>query len=222
MKFDVKSEPPTAHEMLEYLRGDLSAEEEASFRTRVIDYPELLRTLVADFPEPAQPDDPDYLSDEEFARRWTVVRKRDWSHTVVPFWRTVAAVAAAVAVIFATMYWKTRGEQPMPQVFSADAQPLYPDSSARGIDGGSAAAITPAGDAYVLAPVVADERVFGSYQLDLYEAHTARRLWSKSGIRRSADAPLILIIPREFVRPGLYRISLSGVAGAREEHLADY
>src|ERR1041385_9265501 len=161
MKLDFTHEPPTADEMLAYLRGGLSAEEEANFRSRVIDYPELVRTLVADFPEPAQPQDADYLSDEEFARRWDDFQKRiDSSGTAVPFWRMVAAVAATVAVVFATMHWKVRADQQTPQVPAADAQPLYPDGSSDGLGGSTAITIGPAGDSCLLAPVLRDDRVF--------------------------------------------------------------
>jgi hypothetical protein len=68
IKFRAGEEPPTSDEMLAYINGELSAEEEADFRSRVIHYPELVRTLAARFPEPAAPGDDDYLSDAEFSR----------------------------------------------------------------------------------------------------------------------------------------------------------
>jgi hypothetical protein len=76
VKFTAGEEPPTSDEMQAYIDGQLSAEEEADFRSRVIHYPELVRTLVAQFPEPAAPGDDDYLSDAEFSRQWDDFHER--------------------------------------------------------------------------------------------------------------------------------------------------
>src|ERR1043165_1460812 len=108
-EIDSKHEPPASDEVLAYLCGDLSAEQEASFRSRMIDYPDLLRTLVAPFPEPAQSLDDDYLDGAEFARCWRDFQRRvDHRAKVVSFWPTVAAVAAVVAIVFISMYWNVR------------------------------------------------------------------------------------------------------------------
>src|SRR3954447_15685824 len=69
-------EPPTAEEVLAYTRGELTPEEEARIRERLIAYPDLVRTLTTPFPEPAEPGHPDYLSDHEFARHWKALQKR--------------------------------------------------------------------------------------------------------------------------------------------------
>src|SRR5207302_11169100 len=69
-------EPPTAGEVLAYMRGELTADEKVRIRERLIAYPELVRTLTAPFPEGAEPDHPDYLSDHEFARHWSALQKR--------------------------------------------------------------------------------------------------------------------------------------------------
>ena len=82
VKFKAGEEPPTSDEMLAYITGELSAEEEADFRSRVIHYPELMRTLVAQFPEPAAPGDDDYLSDAEFSRHWGDVHEPDDHDTI--------------------------------------------------------------------------------------------------------------------------------------------
>src|SRR5437764_7414524 len=108
-------EPPTAEEVLAYTRGELAPEDEARIRERLIAYPDLVRTLTTPFPEGAEPDHPDYLSEHEFARHWKVLRKRRHrpDHGL-QFWRAFGAIAAALAVVFGGLLWRARTELKKP------------------------------------------------------------------------------------------------------------
>ena len=99
-------EPPTAEEVLAYTRGELGPDEEAQIRERLMAYPELVRTLTTPFPEGAEPDHPDYLSDHEFARHWKALQKRrQRPDGGLQFWRAFGAIAAVLAVVFGALLW---------------------------------------------------------------------------------------------------------------------
>jgi len=217
-------EPPTSDEMLAYLRGELSADEEAHFRDRLIPYPELVRTLTAPFPaEGAEPGDEDYLSNEELARHWAAMQKRMPRGAVVQFWPSVAAIAATLALVFGALYWRSHTEQGQPRVLTVDGPTLFPDGNQRG-SGSDAATVTPHGDWFALVPVLMDERPFDHYRIELFDGsvNPQRSVWSMSGLRRTENATLIVAVPRSFLSPGIYRLAIYGSKGTREEHVNDY
>jgi len=217
-------EPPTPDEMLAYVRGELSADDEARFRERLLPYPELVRTLTAPFPtEGAEPGDEDYLSDEDFARHWAAMQKRMPRPAVVYLWPSVAAIAASLALVLGVLYWQKQVQTERPHVLTVDSQPLFPDGSERG--GGSApATVMPEDGWYSLVPVLMDERPFDSYRVELFDAGVdpQRSLWTMSGLRRRQDATLIVAVPRSFLSPGLYRLAIYGSKGKGEEHVNSY
>lgn len=221
---NIKHEPPTSDEMLAYMNGQLSAEEEEHFRDRLIPFPELVRTLAAPFPaEGAERGDVDYLSDAEFTRHWAAMQKRMPRGNVVQFWPSVAAIAATLALVFGALYWQAYNKQGQPRVLTVDGQTLFPDGNQRG-SASDAATVTPHGDWYALVPVLMDERLFDNYRVELFDAGVdpQRSLWSMSGLRRSENATLIVAIPRSFLSPGVYRLAIYGSKGALEEHVNDY
>ena len=127
-------EPPAPDEVLAYTRGELTPDEEARIRERLIAYPELVRALTTPFPEPAEPDHPDYLSDHEFARHWKALQKRrQRPDGGLQFWRAFGAIAAALAVVFGGLLWRAQTELKKPQAFG-EQQDLYPDGR-RGAEG---------------------------------------------------------------------------------------
>ena len=119
-------EPPAAEEVLAYMRSELSAEEAARVRERLVCHPDLVRTLTGSFPtEGAQPGDADYMSDREFASHWALLERRLKRGRVVEFWPVLGAIAATLAVVFAGLYWQARKELTTPHVM--DAVFIMPD-----------------------------------------------------------------------------------------------
>ncbi len=223
MTTNIEHEPPTSDEMLAYLRGGMSPSEQESFRERLLPYPELIRTLTAEFPaEGARVGDEDYLSDAQFARQWKPNLAP--AGRLVEFWPAVAALAAALALVFGSFYWKARTAPAQPQAFSVNAQMLQPDHHSRGAGNGSVEATTviAEGDTYSLVPVLSDERPFDSYRVELSRLEPRRSLWSMRGVRRTDDGTLFIIVPRSFLGAGQYRLAIFGSKGAREEHINDY
>jgi hypothetical protein len=217
-------EPPASDEMLAFMRGELSAEDEARFRERLIPYPDLVRTLTAPFPtEGAEPGEEDYLSDEQFSEHWAAMQKRMPRGAVVRFWPSIAAIAATLALVFGGLYWRDHVELGQPRVFTVEDQVLLPDGNQRG-SASSAATVTPQGDWYSLVPVLMDERAFDSYRVELFDARVdpERSLWSMGGLRRGEKATLIVAVPRSFLSPGIYRLAIYGSKGGREKRVNVY
>ncbi|HEX2121291.1 MAG TPA: hypothetical protein VHL59_06585, partial [Thermoanaerobaculia bacterium] len=137
-------EPPTAEEMLAYTRGELTPEQEARVRERLVCHPDLVRTLTAPFPaEGAEPGEPDFLPDEELAQHWTAMQTRMRGARpvegarVLQFWRISAALAAMLALVFGALLWQARLRVSEPRVVWEE-QMLFPDDGRRG--GGTDAA----------------------------------------------------------------------------------
>src|SRR5258706_7939148 len=65
------SEPPTAEEVLAYVQGELSGDEEARVHERLLAHPDMLRAAIAPFPsDDARPGHADYLPDDQVAKQW--------------------------------------------------------------------------------------------------------------------------------------------------------
>src|SRR5947209_8840546 len=145
-------EPPTAEEVLAYTRGELAPEDEARIRERLIAYPDLVRTLTTPFPEGAEPEHPDYLSDHEFARHWKALQKRrQRSDRGGKFLPVFAAAAATAAIVLGAMLWRAETELKMPEAVW-EQQELYPDGR-RGLEGGPQT-LSVSGDSYLLMPLL--------------------------------------------------------------------
>lgn len=213
-------EPPSPDEMLAYKRGELSPEEEERMRERLVCYPELLRALIAEFPsEEAQPGDPDYLSDIEFARHKARLPKAA-SARRFDFRTAFSAVAATLVLLLGGFLW--RAEWLLRQPRAWDAQVLQSDNS-RGI--GESQALTIGGaDSVLLFVPFNDEREFDTYRLDLQDASSdpPRPLWRKDDLRHTGDVAISVAVPTTLLKAGRYRIVLHGVNGTRDDIIGTY
>lgn len=214
-------EPPSAEKVLAYTRGELAPDEEACIRQQLIAYPELLRTLTTPFPEPAEADHPDYLSDHEFARHWKALQKRRGrSDGGLQFWRAFGAVAAAVAVVFGALLWHAEMQSKQPTA-EWEQQELYPDGQ-RGI-GPQRNILTTNGDSYLLVPVLGSDLAVDKLRAEIAGvADPSRTLWSSKAMPRTPDGSLVIVVPREFLKPGTYRLIVYGITGERQEPLSSY
>jgi hypothetical protein len=217
-------EPPTAEEMLAFTRGELTAEEAARIRERLIAHPELVRTLTAPFPEPAEPGHPDYLSDDEFAERWAALQKRRQrpeGGRVLQFWRAFGAIAAALAVVFGTMLWRERMELRKPRAVWEQLD-LYPDGR-RG-PGGESNQLTAGGDSVLLLPELGTDPSIDSYRAEIVDAAVdpPRMVWKSDALHRSDNGSLVILVRRDFFKPGKYQLRVYGITGARQEPLSTY
>ena len=218
-------EPPTAEEMFAYTRGELSAEQETHVRERLVCYPELVRTLTAEFPtEGAERGDPDFMPDDEFAKHWASLQKRMRPHAseggrVVQLWRFTAAIAAAIAVALGTMLWQVSHKPAEPRVVWEE-QVLLPDGHRGPADAGPV--LSPQGESVLLVVSLIGQRNFQQYRLGLIDGASDRVLWN-SGVLASRDAESIaILVPRSFLKPGRYQIAVYGITGPTAEPVGTY
>jgi len=218
-------EPPTAEEMLSYTRGELSPEEEARVQERLVAHPDLVRTMTEPFPaEGAEPGDPDYLSDEEFAAHWASMQKRlrrkapASTGRVLQFWRYSAAIAATVAVVLGGMLWQLSSKLAQPRLVW-EQQVLFPDGR-RGPES-EPATLTAQGESVLLILPLIGQHGYDRYRIDVVSGAADRAIWSSEALRPEDDAFAILV-PRRFLKPGTYRVVVYGLSGDSEERLAAY
>lgn len=215
-------EPPTTEEMLAYTRGELSPDEEERMRERLVAHPDLLRALAVPFPgEGAEPGDPDYVSDDEWPAHWAALQRRMRPGRVVAFRRHGwTALAAALALVFAGLYWQAEWKSRRPQVVAWE-EALQPDTPRRG-PMGPATTLAAEGDSLGLVLDVHDRAEWDTYRVAIVEAGEPRALWSSGAVRARADQRVAIVVPRSFLGPGQYQIILYGIDESGEESLATY
>src|SRR4051794_16785158 len=215
-------EPPTAEEVLAYTRGELAPEEEARIRERLIAYPDLVRTLTMPFPEGAEPGHPDYLSDHEFARHWKALQKRrQRSNRGLQFWRSFSVIAATVAVALGAMLWRAETELKKPQAVW-EQQELYSDSR-RGVEG-EPNKLTPNGESYLLVPGLGSDLGADKLRVDILDmaVNPPRTVWSSNAISRTSNGSLVIVLRRDSLKPGAYKLVVYGITGARQDELSTF
>jgi hypothetical protein len=216
-------EPPTAEEMLAYMRGELSEEEEKRIQERLACHPELVRTLTAEFPEAAQPGDPDYVTDAEYAGHWKALQARikraPKEARVLQFWRWSAGVAAGLAVVASAAWWQATDKISQPRVVT-EQWVLSPDGRRGG--GAKVVTLTGRGESVLLTVPLIGPQDYTRYRLELIEARTKRAVWKSGALEPADDDTFVILAPRRFFDPGVYQVEVYGINGATEEPLATY
>jgi hypothetical protein len=208
-----EGEPPTAEEVLAYSRGELPPNEEARVREALLPYPELVRAMIEPFPaEGAAPGDFDYLSDREFATHWASMQRRMQRPAargarVVQLWRYSTAIAAGIALVFGVMLWRTTARLSDPRVVG-EFQTLLPDGR-RGPS--EMPVLAPHGDAVLLVVPLVREQHFENYRVALLDADTHAVLWRSAELRPSDDEAFSIVVPRRFLKPGVYQVAVYGI-----------
>ena len=210
-------EPPTTEEILAYVNGKLPADAEERMRERLLDYPELVRALATPFPsEPAQPGDPDYLSDAEWSDHWAAFEKRMGRGRVVEFRRNaISAIAAVVAIVFAGLYFAAESKMRRPGIAGEEVQ-LSADLRRGPAD---PLPIHLQGDYVLLRPILRDE-AHDTYRLAIFDENDRREVWRSGALE--AEGKLLVVVPRAFLSPGTYHIRVYGLDGTREELVGNY
>ena len=189
-------EPPTAEELLAYMNGELSANEEEVMRDRLVAWPEIARSLAEPFPD--QPE--------------AVVRN-------VFTYSKALALAAAVLLLFGGLLWREHTTAGEPRV-TTEIIPLLSD----GARGPESSPELPADSDYALVPSLVDQRPFAAYRVDIVRAdrQPERAIWSRGNVQRREDDTLMIYVRRSYLKRGRYQLHVYGANGTREERLATY
>lgn len=226
-------EPPTAEEMLAYTRGELSAEDAGRVRAWLVCNPDLARALMQPFPsDDAKPGDPDFLSPEELAKQWASLQQRIQDPAkaggarVLRFPSPWTALAAALALVFAGLYWQAesrarRLDRALHEPRALESQLLLPDGR-RGVE--QATSLTANGERFVLDLALFNAARFETYRVEMSDENPepSRQPWRSAAIRAADEETLSVDISRTYLKPGRYRIVVYGIEGSREERLDSY
>ncbi len=212
-------DPPTVDELLAYERGELSQEDAERVQQLLIAYPELARAYATPFPS----DDAELPADV-IDRQWNALRAGNRAGSgsgarVLQFWRGLAAVAAAAAIVFGAMLWQTRTEQLRPHVLP-EAVSLMPDGR-RGL-AEQPLSITPTGDSVLLAVSIIGSTDYETYRLELVRGEPHQRVWSSEPVRATSDHYFNVEIPSRALPAGTYQVIAYGLRGNAQEEVATY
>jgi hypothetical protein len=232
-------EPPTEAELMAWSRGELHGEAKARIDELLAYYPELARTLIGgESPEFDGTDDNTVLSDADLADDWkSLEAKLRRDAPPVPFPPPAVRdarpwyVAAAAALLLGALGWmllqtraevgRLRREHPDGKM-SADRTLLMPDGE-RGAQP-HAIELTPDDGDLLLAAALVNQPLFPEYRADILDlrASTPRSIWSATGLPRHPDETVEILLPRGFLKPGMYRLTVSGLGPAESRTLATY
>jgi hypothetical protein len=225
-------EPPSVDELLAYERGELSKEDAERVQQLLVAYPELARAYATPFPsDDAQLGDSDYLTSDVIDRQWNAFRPGNRSGSanaaghgstgrLLQFWPSVAAIAAAIAIVFGAMLWRTRTELRRPHVLP-EAAILTPDGRRGGAEPPQAA-ITPVGDSLLLVVSLVGPTDYDTYRLELLSNDSHKRLWSSEPLRATISNSFNVEVPSRALPAGTYQVIAYGLRGNAQEQVATY
>jgi hypothetical protein len=210
-------DPPTAEELLAYERGELSAEEAERVQQLLVAYPELARAYATPFPEEAEL--PEDVVDRQWKRLWSPVampplsQRRRGRRT--PHW--IAAIAAAIALVFGAMLWQQHNEALQPRVLP-EPHLLTPEGQ-RGPKQPHYA-LTPSGDSVLLVVSIIGPADYDTYRLELVRGET--RLWSSKPMPATESNSFDLVVPSRLLTPGTYSVIAYGLRGNAQAQVGTY
>ncbi len=189
-------QPPTAEELLAYMRGELSEQDEENMRERLVAWPELARSVAEPFPE-----EPSVVTRSAFT------------------YSKALALAATILLVFGGLLWREHQRAGEPQVTFATI-PLLSD----GARGPESSPLLPEESGYALVPSLLDQRVFSEYRVGITRVDGERKrvVWSRDNVRRREDGTLVIYVRRSFLKRGRYELAVHGAEGTHQEHLATY
>lgn len=225
-------EHPLPEELLDYHAGDLREEDGERIQEHLALCPACVRTLLdlEAFPDVEPVRAEDRLTDVELARAWqrlkqTAAPAAPGRARVQPPVLALAAVLLLAVVGLSLWVVRLRGEvralsSPQTSVLVAD---LIPQKEAvERAEGAEEVVLVPSwADRVLLILNLADPATHPAYRIEIL-AQDGREVWSRAGVRRSADGTFALEVPRRLLPAGRYRIRLFGIAGGSEVPVAEY
>jgi len=207
--------PPTAEELLQLSAGKLSETEAANVRERISLYPDLARVLAAPFPEAGNV--------VPYPRKGAAV----WKISALA--ASVTAVAAATAIVFASLFVRVSRERDRfermlaaPQssidniIFSMDPDRGGPSPERR---------VSSRADYLLLIPTLAPgEPGYPDYRIELLDlsSEPPRVVWHTTGILRRSDNSFEIIVPRASLERHKYELVITGIGVGEPRELARF
>lgn len=239
---DEAQEHPSPDTLLAYDAGELGEEPAAGVRRHLAVCPECARTVLdlASFPEVEPAPGVVALTDSGEAASWRRILDRLAAEEAQPkaappresrparpprAWVMPLLAAALVAVSLGLGLWvfqlyqvEEAGPGASANVHVIELTPL-----GGSVPRGPAEETVPAGmGSIVLELGVADLRAFSDYRMTVRRDEPGGEPWRLRGLKRQPDGHFSVLVPREFLPAGRYRIELEGVGEEGAERLAEY
>jgi len=199
-------EPPTADEVEALFAGDLTDDEAARVRARLVYYPEMVRVMTAEEP----PEDVRILTDDEMREDWAAIQKRIAAPLPIPIRPkrrylpyATAAIFTLVALSIAYIASRTSSTPGKPPLVAQriERRELRPDAILRGGESAPAVALA-AADQYVLELLTSNETSNDSYRIEIIDRETNHVSWTRSGLRGGPSGAFEISVSGAVLRPG--------------------
>lgn len=166
-------------------------------------------------PDDPQPGDPDFLSDEEVSTHLAALRRKLRPEGRVLRFPVLTAIAAAMALVFAGLYWQQRNvvhelnELNTPHAIS-DVPLLRPSEHNRGPAMSEPAVVELGrrGGAVWLA-VTPDADRMKWFQVTLYRGESQQPVWSSTAMQLRGDRLAVILPAPSLETDALYRIEVA-------------
>jgi len=197
-------EPPTADEVEALFAGDLSEDEAARVRARLVDYPELVRVMTQQPP----PEDVRILTDDERREDWAAIQKRiappipiRTKPRYLPYAAAAAVALAALSAVYVASRSSTAPSKPPLVARHVERRALRPDAILRGGESAPAVALA-AADEYVLQLLTSNEVHDDSYRVEIVDMEANRVIWTRPGLRGGPSGSFEISVSGAVLRPG--------------------
>jgi hypothetical protein len=226
-------DPPTAEEMHAYFAGTLGEEEAERIQDYLAEDPDLARAYSAPMPEAPRPGDADFVAEEKITESWNrlqtrlgrniaVMPRKRWS----PLQWIPSAVAAALAAVSLVLYQNVQRLEMLvlrEPVLMENAQRLHADLR-RG--GGEPKLLHPTGNVFALKLQPDAGLDAPQYRIEILrledDATKVTRVFDRSGIQLDRHGEIGILVPRQLLPQGDYRIDVSGIDGRTNTPISSF
>lgn len=213
---DAQTTHPAPEELLDYHLGDLAAADRERIQDHLVLCEACSRTVLDldSFPDVEPAREADRLSEFELAADWKRFREQAVAKPVRPARLPWALAASLLIAVVGLSLWGVRLREqvrelsgPRADVFVADLVPL--GSKVRGPEAGEVVRVPSWADRVLLILNLAARPDYPEYEVRVL-GPDGSAVWSRGGLRPSADGTFALEVPAGLLRGGAYRIRLLG------------
>lgn len=130
-----------------------------------------------------------------------------------------AAIAAMVIVALGALLWQANARLSEPRVIWEE-QVLFPEGRRGPAE--PPTTVTVRGDSLLLVVPLMGTRDFPRYRLEISESASSRPIWRSTAPHPGESNSFVIVVPRQFLKPGTYRLAVYGLADSSEALLTTY